>query len=173
MSIVYLLKNQHDHYLDKSGEWVSAENARTLYRALYKDEALNRKVEFSVKNSDLRISIFEAALNDKGNIELSDDEALGQISTQSDAFDLSAANAEHKDIDDIEAEHLDNIPNDASELADDETELADERKTSDASPRNGDIFEQTQSQSSNPERNSESSDELEQDAPHSHLRAVL
>lgn len=92
MSIVYLLKNQHGHYLDKAGEWVSPENSRSLYRSVHKDEALNRKVEFSVKNFDLRISLFEAEINDKGDIEFSD-EALA-AAAENTAFDFdNAANS--------------------------------------------------------------------------------
>lgn len=74
MSIVYLLKNQHEQYLDKAGEWINGENSRTLFRSIHKDEALNHKAELSVKNIDIRISIFEASLNSKGNIELREEE---------------------------------------------------------------------------------------------------
>jgi len=71
MSIVYLLKNQHDHYLNRSGEWVTAENHKTLFHTKHKDEAVNVKAEFSVKNAELRIYIFERSLDDTDNARLS------------------------------------------------------------------------------------------------------
>lgn len=90
MSIVYLLKNQHNHYLDKSGEWVSGEHQKTLYRTAHKDEAINQKVEFSVKNFELRISIFEVSLDDRGNIAFQpeDIELLTPLETESAEADM-------------------------------------------------------------------------------------
>lgn len=72
MNTVYLLKNQDNQYLNKSGEWVPGENQKSLYRSIYKDEALNQKAEFSVKNFELRITIAEAKLDEKGRIMLDD-----------------------------------------------------------------------------------------------------
>ncbi len=71
MSIVYLLQNQHDQYLSKAGEWLEGDAASALYRTEHKDEAINRKVEFTVKNVDLRIVIVKASLRENGTPELS------------------------------------------------------------------------------------------------------
>ncbi|MFL0800895.1 MAG: hypothetical protein K6L80_10630 [Agarilytica sp.] len=71
MSIVYLLQNQHDQYLSKAGEWLEGDAASALYRTEHKDEAINRKVEFTVKNVALRISIVKASLRENGTPELS------------------------------------------------------------------------------------------------------
>ncbi|MFL0803574.1 MAG: hypothetical protein K6L81_07635 [Agarilytica sp.] len=71
MSIVYLLQNQHDQYLSKAGEWLEGDAANTLYRTEHKDEAINRKVEFTVKNVELRIAIVKASLRENGTPELS------------------------------------------------------------------------------------------------------
>lgn len=60
MSIVYLLKNQHNQYLERSGEWAPPESSKSLFRTEFKDEAINRKVEFSVKNVSLRLAVVEA-----------------------------------------------------------------------------------------------------------------
>ncbi len=71
MSIVYLLQNQHDQYLSKAGEWLEGDAASALYRTEHKDEAINRKVEFTVKNVELRIAIVKASLRENGTPELS------------------------------------------------------------------------------------------------------
>ncbi|MFL0811081.1 MAG: hypothetical protein K6L76_11750 [Agarilytica sp.] len=71
MSIVYLLKNQHEQYLNKSGEWVEGEAASTLFRSLHKDEAINQRVELSVKQMEMRIDIAKAELNKQGVPQLS------------------------------------------------------------------------------------------------------
>ncbi len=70
MSIVYLLQNQHQHFLDKSGEWVTPENTKALYRTEFKDEAINRKVEFSVKNADLRLTVTQATVGNNGQLDI-------------------------------------------------------------------------------------------------------
>ena len=70
MSTVYLLKNQHDHYLDKAGEWVNGENSKSLYRTAHKDEAINQKLEFSVKNFELRIEVTEVEVSEKGTLKV-------------------------------------------------------------------------------------------------------
>lgn len=75
MSIVYLLQNQNQHFLDKSGEWVTAENTKPLYRTQFKDEAINRKVEFSVKNFELRIVVTQATVAENGNLVIEQKDA--------------------------------------------------------------------------------------------------
>ncbi|MFT5082162.1 MAG: hypothetical protein ACI9Y1_000184 [Lentisphaeria bacterium] len=65
MNQIYLLKNQRDEYLDKSGNWVPGlhlkdSESKTLYRSAFKDEAINQKVEFNLKHPDLRISLASA-----------------------------------------------------------------------------------------------------------------
>lgn len=79
MAIVYLLQNQDKHFLDRSGEWVTSENNQSLYRTTHKDEAINQKVEFSVKNPHLRIAVTEACLNEKGKLLLAGDETLATL----------------------------------------------------------------------------------------------
>lgn len=66
----YILKNQHDLFLDKHGQWVDQADAIQLYRTLHKDEAINCMVEYSVKNPDLRIKVETCAVNAKGHLVL-------------------------------------------------------------------------------------------------------
>ncbi len=72
MSIVYLLKNQHNHYLDRAGEWVHPDSGKTLFRTIHKDEAINQKVEHTVKDPELRLSVTEASLGDKGKLHINE-----------------------------------------------------------------------------------------------------
>lgn len=66
MKEVYLLKNHQGLYLNKQQEWVDGTDAASLYRTEHKDEALNTKVELTVKSADLRILIVDCALNERG-----------------------------------------------------------------------------------------------------------
>ncbi len=80
MSIVYLLQNQHEQFLSKSREWVDGKVGAALFRTEFKDEAINQKVEFSVKQAELRITLVEARIGKDGRPELlqgsNDDHAL-------------------------------------------------------------------------------------------------
>ncbi|SMF12096.1 hypothetical protein SAMN02745866_00763 [Alteromonadaceae bacterium Bs31] len=66
MSQIYLIRDQHDRFLDKSGDWSHGEDARGLYRSNHKDEAINQMVELSVKNPELRVRIEPAERDEKG-----------------------------------------------------------------------------------------------------------
>ena len=70
MTTVYLLKNQHNEYLEKSGEWAAVTNTKSLYRSQYKDEVVNQKVEIAMKNIQLRIEIVETRLAENGTLTL-------------------------------------------------------------------------------------------------------
>lgn len=63
MQNVFLLQNQDALYLSKSGEWQSSGDTKTLFRTQFKDEAINHKVEFSVKQPEIRIKIIQAELD--------------------------------------------------------------------------------------------------------------
>ena len=66
MSSVYVIKNQEDAFLDKSGDWASGLLAKTLYRTPHKDEAINQKVDITVKQPDQRLTLLEVNLNEQG-----------------------------------------------------------------------------------------------------------
>ncbi len=70
MSQIYLIRDQHDRFLDKSGEWNHGEDRRSLFRSPHKDEAVNQMVELSVKNPDLRVRIEQAKIGEKGLPEI-------------------------------------------------------------------------------------------------------
>lgn len=70
MTQVYLLKNQKDEFLDRSGDWVKSGDEKTLFKTIHKDEAINQRVEYTVKNPEMRIFIETAAVNDNGKLAL-------------------------------------------------------------------------------------------------------
>lgn len=70
MTEVFLLKNQHGNFLEKSGEWVNPTQSKSLYRTLHRDEAINQKVELAVKNADLRVEITTGQVGPEGKLVL-------------------------------------------------------------------------------------------------------
>jgi len=70
MNAMYVLCNQQQQYLEKSGEWGLGNDNRAIYRTAHKDEAINQKVELTVKNPALRITICELESNEKGLLSL-------------------------------------------------------------------------------------------------------
>lgn len=71
MSSIYILQSQDDLFLSKSGEWVSGDDSKILFRTQHKDEAINQKVELTVKQPELRVNISTAQLSDNGKLILS------------------------------------------------------------------------------------------------------
>ena len=70
MSDIYILQSQNNLYLSKSGDWVSGDDSKILFRTQYKDEAINQKVELTVKQPELRVHIAMAQLSDNGKLIL-------------------------------------------------------------------------------------------------------
>lgn len=66
MSQFFLIQNQDKQFLSKQGEWVGIDEGNSLYRTPHKDEAINIKVEHSVKNADIRLTIVPCTLNQRG-----------------------------------------------------------------------------------------------------------
>lgn len=66
MTEVYILQNNDRLFLNKHKEWVDSSEAASLYRTTFRDDAINTKVEITVKAPNFRISIISCTLNDKG-----------------------------------------------------------------------------------------------------------
>ena len=75
MSEVYIIRNQDHLYLNKQGEWVDGGDSQCLFRTAHRDEALNMKVELSVRHPQLRLTLVAGALDDRGHLVLSGSEA--------------------------------------------------------------------------------------------------
>lgn len=76
MLAVFLLQNQNDQYLSKSGDWLSGADSKALFRTSHKDEAINQKVEISVKQADPRVSILSGFQLPNGQVVLAEDQTL-------------------------------------------------------------------------------------------------
>lgn len=93
---VFLLQNQHDQYLGKSGEWLSGADSKTLFRTQHKDEAINQKVEVAVKQADTRVQIMPGFQLLNGQVVLGEDQLLpissyiGEASTEDENNEPSA-----------------------------------------------------------------------------------
>ena len=76
MLAVFLLQNQYDQYLSKSGEWLDGADSKTLYRTVHKDEVINQKVEVAVKQADTRAKIVNGFQLPNGQVMLPQSEPL-------------------------------------------------------------------------------------------------
>lgn len=75
MQEVYIIRNQDHLYLNKQGDWVDGCESHGLFRTAHKDEALNMKVELSVRHPQLRLTLVSGALDEKGHLALQSGEA--------------------------------------------------------------------------------------------------
>ncbi len=66
MTEVYLLQNSENLFLNKRQEWVDGNETASLYRTPLKDDAINTKVEITVKAPDARITVILCPLDEKG-----------------------------------------------------------------------------------------------------------
>ena len=89
MTEVFIIQNHDQNYLTKQGEWVEGSDANQLFRSPYKDEAINMKVEQSVRNPELRLSIIACQLNDKGQLRLGNQAKSGNEEATSSSIDSS------------------------------------------------------------------------------------
>lgn len=70
MTDVFIIQNQHHQFLDKHGTWVESGDSAQLYRTAHRDEAINIKVEHSVRDPNLRLSIRPCRLDAKGRLQI-------------------------------------------------------------------------------------------------------
>ena len=60
----FLLVNQDQQLLARSGEWLGTRQEKLLYRSQYRDEAINLKVDHAVKQPDMRLRIIEVTMSE-------------------------------------------------------------------------------------------------------------
>jgi hypothetical protein len=70
MTEVYIIRNQHQLYLDKQGAWVDGSDSHQLFRTRFKDEAINTKVELSVRQPELRLTLVAGVMDERSQISL-------------------------------------------------------------------------------------------------------
>ena len=64
--LMYVIRNQNQLFLSKSGEWLSHHEVKSLFRTEFKDEAVNQKIELTVKDAELRLNVIEVEADTKG-----------------------------------------------------------------------------------------------------------
>ena len=95
MTTVFILKNQHDEYLNKQREWISAGDSKQLFRCSERDEIINEKAELTIKQVTLRISVVEATAEDNGRVSLNGEEFLPKALEHSDETPTEDMNHAH------------------------------------------------------------------------------
>lgn len=96
MTDVFVLRNQHDEFLNKSHEWIAAGDSKTLYRSAHRDEVINEKVELTVKRPDLRIKVVAGEQQSNGRILIDSEEPLPKTLAVADDDNLTDTSAEAK-----------------------------------------------------------------------------
>ena len=71
---VFVIRNQDNFYLAKSGKWLSGKDSQSLYRTEHHDEALNTLLEINAKDILLRGKILAVIEIDKGKLDIEVDE---------------------------------------------------------------------------------------------------
>lgn len=65
MSKVFVVTNQHGHFIDKHRQWVDGRDPKVLFRSPHRDEAINLVFELSSKDIYLRAEAVSVELDDK------------------------------------------------------------------------------------------------------------
>lgn len=66
MKQLFLIRNQHQHYLGKHGEWLDGSHPPALFRSEHRDIAVNELIDCNIKDVDLRGEIMVCDANDNG-----------------------------------------------------------------------------------------------------------
>lgn len=86
MAEVFIIQNHDQTYLSKHGDWIDGSQANQLFRSHHKDEAINIKVEQSVRNPQLRLSIISGQLNEKGQLRFNQSAAGATIDSEAEVL---------------------------------------------------------------------------------------
>jgi hypothetical protein len=66
MTQTFILQNQDKLFFGKNKEWVDGYDANSLFKTLFKDEAINQMVEISSKDYKQRVKVISCDINEKG-----------------------------------------------------------------------------------------------------------
>ncbi len=66
MKAAYVIRNQQGQYLTRKNEWVSGRDTSILFHQPWYDQALNQLIEINAKDIELRGTVVELELDDKG-----------------------------------------------------------------------------------------------------------
>ena len=97
---VFVIRNQHGLYLTRQNEWVDGHDAAPLFKAAFRDMALNTLIELNAKDIELRGVIVEVEVNEKGlpKITAGDTSQAGDAGSSPDDLITSAEAADDTSI---------------------------------------------------------------------------
>ncbi len=64
---VFVVRNQHEQYLNKQNEWVDGTEKHSLFRSPHKDVAINQLFEATMKDIGMRGEVLSCATDAKGD----------------------------------------------------------------------------------------------------------
>ena len=66
MKQLFVIRNQHQHYLGRNHDWVDGSHPPALFRTPHRDMAVNELFEVNVKDFALRGEIIVCETNERG-----------------------------------------------------------------------------------------------------------
>ena len=63
MSTVFIVTNQHNHYLGKHDDWVDGSEPAQLFRSPHRDVVLNKLIDANIKDFTLRAEIMSCDID--------------------------------------------------------------------------------------------------------------
>ncbi len=66
MKQLFVIRNQHQHYLGRHHEWIDGSRPAALFRTPHRDVAVNELFEVNVKDVALRAEILACEVDERG-----------------------------------------------------------------------------------------------------------
>jgi hypothetical protein len=64
---VFVIRNQHKHYLGKHGEWLDGSHPTALFRTTHRDVAVNELIDHNIRDVELRGEILDCEADASGH----------------------------------------------------------------------------------------------------------
>ena len=65
MSKVFVVQSAEGHYYSKQDQWLSGKDASQIFSGKYKDDALNRLIDITIKDINVRAKVVEVDLSER------------------------------------------------------------------------------------------------------------
>ena len=63
---VFVIRNQHKHYLGRHGEWLDGSHPPALFRTQHRDAAVNELIDHTIRDIELRGEIIACEADAQG-----------------------------------------------------------------------------------------------------------
>jgi hypothetical protein len=63
---VFVIRNQHNHYLGKHHEWLDGSHPSALFRTVHRDMAVNELIDHNIRDVSLRGEILACETDESG-----------------------------------------------------------------------------------------------------------